>query len=125
MNIKLKITLKECEGALLRLLGTIERRGHRLISLNSWQAESQGSSRSLALDLACDDRSPDVLLRQIRRLYDVLSAEWYQSPQLEANGARLTYEATLPAVYGMVVQREQSESGESTGGAVREGVAHG
>lgn len=125
MNIKLRITLNDCEGALLRLLGTIERRGHRLVNLNSWQAAGSGSSRDLALDVDCGDRSPDVLLRQICRLYDVLGAAWYQSPQLDSDGARLTYEATAPAMYGLVVRRRDSaaDAPEMTTGT--RGKAHG
>lgn len=115
MNIKLRITLKECEGALLRLLGTIERRGHRLLNLSSRQLSGTPTSRDFALDVDCRDRSPDVLLRQIRRLFDVLEATWYQCPQLEADGARLNYETTLPAMYGLVVHRQESaDAGRAT-----------
>lgn len=105
MKIKLRITLNDCEGALLRLLGTVERRGHRLVNLHSLQAVGQGAARDLVLDVDCGERSPDVLLRQLRRLYDVLSAAWYQCPQLESAGDRLSYETTEPALYGMVVRR--------------------
>ena len=109
MNIKLRVTLKECEGALLRLLGTIERRGHRLVHLSSRQHSNAELSRNLSLDVDCRDRSPDVLLRQIRRLFDVLEASWYECPQFEADGARLNYEATAPAMYGLLVRRSEKE----------------
>ena len=127
MNIKLRITLKNCEGALLRLLGTIERRGHQLVNFSSAWAGGKpgGRERELALDIDCGARSPDVLVRQIRRLYDVLSADWYQCPHYEADGARLSYETTLPAMYGMVVRREEAAEGKKAISNEERSAAHG
>jgi len=82
MNIKLNITVKDCEGALVRLLGTIERRGHKLLQLNSRDCPANSAAREFSLDVDCGGRSPDVLVRQIRRLYDVLNAAWYQCPEM-------------------------------------------
>ncbi len=125
MNIKLRITLKDCEGALLRLLGTIERRGHRLVNLSSWQAAAPDASRRLALDVNCGSRNPDVLVRQIRRLYDVLNASWYQSPQFEVDGANLSYEPSEPAMYGLVVTRLEDGDADQALETNKRGVAHG
>lgn len=121
MNIKLRITLRECEGALIRLLGTIERRGHALVNFSARPAGGQVPARDLALDVDCGSRSPDVLVRQLRRLYDVLEAAWYQCPEYQTSDGRWSYETTSPAMYGMVVhQREQDAPAES--GGVRPGV---
>ncbi|MDX1557200.1 MAG: ACT domain-containing protein [Xanthomonadales bacterium] len=125
MNIKLRITLKDCEGALLRLLGTIERRGHRLVSFNSRQGGANAAVRDLALDVDCGSRSPDVLVRQLRRLYDVLSAAWYECPQFESEGARLSYETTLPAMYGLVVHRKESAEDAKAADTAKGSAAHG
>ena len=103
MNIKLNITVKDCEGALVRLLGTIERRGHKLLQLNSRNCPGKAGAREFLLDVDCGGRSPDVLVRQIRRLYDVLNAAWYQCPEMRVDNANLSYEATVPALFGLVV----------------------
>ena len=65
------LLLSQAEGALVRVLGTIERRGFKLGSV-----ESRPSQRgvNLSFTLAPCGRSPDVLLRQIQRLHDVLEA---------------------------------------------------
>lgn len=110
MNIKLNITVKDCEGALVRLLGTIERRGHRLLQLSSRNCPANSGAREFLLDVDCGSRSPDVLVRQIRRLYDVLGAAWYQCPTVQVDHPHLSYETTVPALYGLVV-REREEAG--------------
>lgn len=110
MNIKLNITLNDCEGALVRLLGTVERRGHKLLQLSSGICPGNAGARALLLDVDCGSRSPDVLVRQIRRLYDVLSAAWYQRPEMTVDNTQLSYEATVPAMYGLVVRESGSEA---------------
>ena len=65
---RLNIELSDLEGALLRLLGTTERRGWRAVSL---QASSQ--RERLWVDLTV--RGPgsiDLLRRQLERLHEVL-----------------------------------------------------
>lgn len=121
MNIKLRITLRECEGALIRLLGTIERRGHALVNLSSRPAGSASAARNLSLDVDCGGRNPDILVRQIRRLYDVVEAAWYQLPEYQAADAHMSYEATSPAMYGMVVHRRENNAA-AEGGQARPGV---
>lgn len=67
------LLLSHAEGALVRVLGTIERRGFKLGSV-----ESRPSQRGVNLNftLAPSGRSPDVLLRQIQRLHDVIDASF-------------------------------------------------
>jgi len=71
MNINLKILMNNTEGALIRTLGTVERRGHRLLGLSS--RASGPAIQQLLLEIDCGERSADVLVRQIDRLYDVIS----------------------------------------------------
>ena len=69
--LELSLTLAPAEGALVRVLGLIERRGFRLGAMRS-----QPSPRGLdvVLQLPADGRPGDVLLRQVRRLHDVREA---------------------------------------------------
>ena len=68
---ELHLLLADREGALVRLLGLVERRGFRLGAVKS-SATPRGMR--LSLTLASDDRAADVLLRQVARLQDVLDA---------------------------------------------------
>ena len=69
--LELSLTLAPAEGALVRVLGLIERRGFRLGAMRS-----QPCTRGLDvfLQLPSDGRPGDVLLRQVQRLHDVLDA---------------------------------------------------
>jgi acetolactate synthase regulatory subunit len=64
----LEIDLDHNEGALLRILGTVERRGFALLELNAGKPDAD--SYSLRLQLA-GERDPQVLCRQLQRLIDV------------------------------------------------------
>ncbi|HMB56569.1 MAG TPA: ACT domain-containing protein [Arenimonas sp.] len=68
MSRALAIEIDRAEGALLRLLGTIERRGFALIGLQTDAADNGGLSVRLLLD---GERDPQVLCRQLQRLIDV------------------------------------------------------
>jgi acetolactate synthase regulatory subunit len=68
---ELHLLLADREGALVRLLGLVERRGFRLGAIRTC-ATPRGTR--LSLTLASDDRAADVLLRQVARLHDVLEA---------------------------------------------------
>jgi len=69
--LELKLLLANAEGALLRVLGTIERRG---FTLGAMSTRATPHGLQLTLSLPGDGRPADVLLRQIRRLHDVLEA---------------------------------------------------
>jgi acetolactate synthase II small subunit len=79
MTDRLRIHLRDEEGALLRLLGTVERRGYRLL-----RVEAEGGR--LALELAARDpaRRLDVLAAQLRRLHDVTDVHAYPAMQSAA-----------------------------------------
>ena len=69
--LELTLLLSHAEGALVRTLGLIERRGFRLGAMAT-RATPHGLQLTVAI--AGDARPADVLLRQIRRLHDVLEA---------------------------------------------------
>ena len=74
MSRRLEICLSATEGALIRVLGTVERRGY---SLNSLQVERTEDSMRVSMQID-SDRDANVLCRQLDRLFDV------QSVRLEA-----------------------------------------
>jgi acetolactate synthase II small subunit len=72
MMFELSLQLRATEGALLRVLGAVERRGFTLSGIVSQQ---YGHDMSLRLRLETNGRSAQVLLRQLRKLHDVIAAE--------------------------------------------------
>jgi len=72
---RLALTLTTAEGALVRTLGTIERRGWRMSNLRCTPIDAD--SQALELDVTPRDpsRNADVLKRQVERLIDVTSLE--------------------------------------------------
>jgi len=68
MNQILEIDLDHNEGALLRILGTVERRGFALLELNAGKPDADSCSLRLQLG---GERDPQVLCRQLQRLIDV------------------------------------------------------
>lgn len=68
----LRIQLSSVEGAVIRALGLIERRGY---SLNKCSVgESDGSGRKMEVSVT-STRSGDLLKRQLERLHDVYHVE--------------------------------------------------
>lgn len=67
MSCSLELALDRAEGALLRVLGTVERRGWNVLSVSA-ASQAQGYAVSLTLDGA---RDPEILCRQLERLVDV------------------------------------------------------
>lgn len=67
MSCSLELALDRAEGALLRVLGTIERRGWNVLTVNA-----ASDNRSYTVNVTLDGaRDPDVLCRQLERLVDV------------------------------------------------------
>ena len=64
----MEVLLDQAEGALLRLLGTVERRGFALSGLSADQTDAGALAVRLQLEGA---RDLQVLCRQIERLIDV------------------------------------------------------
>lgn len=72
MSGRIEVSFTPREGAVLRMLGLVERRGFALRAI----AMAEGSSAaSLAMDVEARDplRRLDVLARQLERLVDVRS----------------------------------------------------
>ena len=72
MNHTLNIQLSGSEGAVIRTLGLIERRGFSLGKCSISEAGSNG--RSMQVTVA-SSRSGDLLKRQLERLHDVHSVD--------------------------------------------------
>ena len=68
----LQIQLRSGEGAVLRALGLIERRGFRLETCTV--GEAQGDGRPMQVCVR-SERPGDLLKRQLERLHDVLWVE--------------------------------------------------
>ena len=56
------------EGALIRVLGTVERRGYSLNTLHVEKTANENMQISMEVE---SDRDANVLCRQLGRLYDV------------------------------------------------------
>jgi acetolactate synthase regulatory subunit len=67
----LTLRLQAAEGALQRMLGTIERRGFRILTCNAEDADGEYRVR-LSVE---GSRDPGLLCRQLARLLDVHEAQ--------------------------------------------------
>ncbi len=78
MSRRLEITMAANEGALIRLLGTVERRGYSLDSLHV-----ERTTDHMLVNMRIEsDRDATILCRQLDRLIDVQSVNL--EAQLEA-----------------------------------------
>ena len=102
MKIHLDISLSNAEGALIRVLGTIGRRGHKLLGLRSRISNPGDDFQELLVDIDCGERSPDVLIRQIDRLYDVISVNRFTRSEVEVDRQNLSFQAALPSTSGPI-----------------------
>ena len=72
MNHTLRMNVHKVEGALVRLLGLIERRGFAVTSMNAHPDES-AQHVEVTVSVHSAGRSVETLARQIQKLYDVRS----------------------------------------------------
>jgi acetolactate synthase II small subunit len=72
MNHTLQMNIQKVEGAIIRLLGLIERRG---FSVTAMHAHSDDASQQveITVHVRAVGRSVETLTRQIEKLYDVRS----------------------------------------------------
>ena len=84
MSTHFEIQLKSSEGALLRTLGLIQRRG---FVIGDMALRANGQGQLLHLAVSANDRCPDVLARQIARLHDVVTIERLQHEPWQATVA--------------------------------------
>lgn len=74
MSYQLAMRLTVIEGALLRVLGTVEHRGFRVLSCRV-HTEATGACYRVDLDVE-GERDVALLCRQMARLYDVQEVSW-------------------------------------------------
>ena len=72
MNHNLKIRLSSSEGAVIRALGLIERRGYHLDSCSVGESDINGRAMEVKVS---SSRPGDLLKRQLERLHDVFHVE--------------------------------------------------
>ncbi len=73
MNHKLNLEVRQAEGALLRVLGTAERRGYQPVALEAGPGEITGEFAVLLT--VRSERDPGLLARQLANLHDVRHVE--------------------------------------------------
>ncbi|HEX7339714.1 MAG TPA: ACT domain-containing protein [Rhodanobacteraceae bacterium] len=69
----LQLGLTASDGALRRVLGTVEHRGFRVHALHV-ESSADGTQYRVRLEVA-GERDPELLTRQLLRLYDVHDVE--------------------------------------------------
>ena len=87
MNRTIEISLERAEGAIIRAIGLIERRGFAVTSISTIAGTAAGLL-GLRLEVASRGRPYDVLIRQIEKLFDVRSARLVERV-VEAETARI------------------------------------
>lgn len=80
MSRSFDIELEHTEGALLRLLGTVERRGFALLGISA--SKPAADCYAIRLDIS-GDRDPQVLCRQLERLVEVRAVRLQPLPPEE------------------------------------------
>lgn len=85
MNARLKIEYANNEGALLRILGVVERRGFMIKSV-AMNEHADGAIASLIVEIAPrgTERRVEVLTAFLRRLYEVQSINSFEPMQDQA-----------------------------------------
>ena len=78
MRYQLDLTLRRAEGALVRVLGTTERRGFQPIRVDG-DAGAEGDHWRLRMTVE-GQREPEGLQLQLAKLYDCLSVEVQPCP---------------------------------------------
>ncbi len=85
MNARLKIEYANSEGALLRVLGVIERRGFMIKSV-AMNEHADGTNASVIVEVAPRDaaRRLDILVPFLRRLHEVHAINSFEPMQDQA-----------------------------------------
>ena len=72
MNHTLQMNIQKVEGAIIRLLGLIERRGFSVTAMNA-QTDDAAQQVEITVQVHSAGRSVETLAKQIEKLYDVRS----------------------------------------------------
>ena len=86
MKRTIELRLERTEGALVRTLGLIERRGFSVTAIAT-RNDPNPAMLVLRLEVTTEDRSFDTLIRQILRLFDVRAARLMELQNDEARAA--------------------------------------
>ena len=78
MRYRLDLTLRRAEGALVRVLGTAERRGFQPVAVDG-EAQDDGDRWQLRMTVE-GAREPEGLQLQLAKLHDCLSVEVQPCP---------------------------------------------
>ena len=73
MRYRLDLTLRQSEGALIRVLGTAERRGFRPLNVEG-ETHSEGDRWHLQMTVE-SERPPEGLHQQLAKLHDCLDVQ--------------------------------------------------
>lgn len=77
MNFRLMMRLVAVEGALQRMLGTLEHRGFRVVEC---RVATDPADPGYQVDMEVEgERHPDLLCRQLARLHDLREVAWAPS----------------------------------------------
>ena len=80
MIYTLNITIKRVEGAIIRTLGLIGRRGFAVTAVNTSDSACDDEMQ-LALTVESQGRSIDHLVHQVRKLFDVREVNRPRAPE--------------------------------------------
>jgi acetolactate synthase II small subunit len=72
MNHTLQMNIQKVEGAIIRLLGLIERRGFSVTTMNA-RTDEAAQQVEITVQVRSAGRSVETLAKQIEKLYDVRS----------------------------------------------------
>ncbi len=75
MNHTMTLRIDRVEGAIIRTLGLIERRGFTVTGISTATGESE-HQMEMTVELSTAGRSVEVLARQVARLFDVSSVSF-------------------------------------------------
>ncbi len=82
----IELRLARAEGAIIRTLGLIERRGFTVTAITT-RSDAGSETLVLRLEVTSEGRPFDVLLLQIMRLIDVRAALFVESSHSDARAA--------------------------------------
>lgn len=69
MKHTIRITVKQIEGAIIRIIGLVERRGFSIKSVNATPSAC-GQEMAMVIEVE-SERSTETLARQVEKLFDV------------------------------------------------------
>lgn len=75
MSHTLNIRIADREGALVRLIGLIERRGYEICAMDKSNGTAGIADIQVEIAARGGERRIDVLMRQVSRLFDVMSVQ--------------------------------------------------